>query len=355
MAEDFNEDELAQNLLSAGEITEEESRQGNLKRRLSYITVGFFSFLIGAAFFLPLDKMLQIGLQKVRAAGYPVTIAQSDLSLGGNFTFERVSYKLNGPSGLEQEFKIAYADGSVDLWKLAWKSQAVIEMLAGGVQIPYDKLILSGGNWEFSADIEQVELPAAQWKGPLGIKANDAMLRYDEYETLIKQAGIKGKFAGGSFTLEVSEVETTLARLIIQGNVQLGGARALNLRVVILPEPLFGEKYADLKELLTNFGYIQPDGKIELTITGTLNSPRVEPVSVLPGSNGGTQPSYNAPPAQEPPTGANSANPTRGGVASPGMPDVTGVPSRNRPTPQNRNTQIDRSRGVAPAEPTNGR
>lgn len=285
MEEEFNEDQLLDDsLLENGEVAGESGRS-KIWRRLSYVLVGALSFMIGSFLFLPLDKLFQYGLQKVREAGYPVSVEKADLTLGGKFMLERVSYNFTSPGGMQESMKAAYVDGSVGIKELALNGGAKLKFTAGGVRVPYDKLLLSGGTWELDGDITNVNKTQDQWDGPLLIKGSDIIVRYDEYETMIRQMELNGKFTGGSFHIDPSEINSTIAKLVIQGSVQTGGARSVNLHIVVLTEALFSEKYPELQGLLQAIGVMQPNGKIELRILGTVNNPRVEPVTVAPGSS----------------------------------------------------------------------
>jgi len=262
------------------------------------IFTGIFFFITGLIIFFPKDDIFQSILAKARFQGYPVYIDKTSISLTGNYEFERFSYDLKSSlTSNENQIKMAYMNGHLSFWSLLFDNTIDFEQTARGVFVPLDVATFSGGDWNFLANLENVKDGMDKISGKLNIGILNSMVKIplslpvvlpgigDSIQTNIRRGNLNGRLQTGALIFDISEIDSDLARVIIQGRILLNNQNQINLQVIIFPTQQFFELSPGIKELLENFGYLQKDGKIELMISGTPAKLQTRPVQVLGTNN----------------------------------------------------------------------
>lgn len=284
MEEEIQNDDL----LPEEGLLEAPGEQNDLKTRIlkwvSVFFLGLITFVFGLFLFFPLDTLSQVYLQQAAQKGVPLEVGESQISKSGSFNFTQISYTLPGAEPEKNSvIGAVYLEGEVSPVDFFMKDRLMLTGMMTGVQVVVGDALLSGGDWNFNVELDNfcdgMFLPEKgetsicdimKFTGEVKLTAKNVMVKYQQISSEILSLEIKGKVKNGSFNFDVSTLKSELADVILQGSIIFTGSGNANMGLVVIPgqSAYDHEQLGGMLELAKAQGYIQPDGKMEIRISG---------------------------------------------------------------------------------------
>ena len=269
-------------------LKESESWKTRLIRWVSVFLVGLVTFFVGLVRFLPVDNILKIGIQGAISGGAPLDVGSSTLTRGGDFSFERIRYSPGGSPEQENLISAIYIGGEISPWQFFMNDRLELTGMMNGVLVIVEGVQISGGTWNYSATLDgfcdnmlQSEngqfglgCDPMKWDGDISINATGVQVQYEgmnmEIRSEVKTLELKGKVKNGTISLDVSRIDSSLANIIVQGNIIITGNGNLNIGFNVMPteEAWAHETLGSMLQLGKGQQIVQSDGKIEARISG---------------------------------------------------------------------------------------
>ncbi|MDH5717744.1 MAG: hypothetical protein OEZ22_08900 [Spirochaetia bacterium] len=253
-------------------------------KKLGPLFAGIVSFLFGMLYFLPLDSIAEQGLNNINKTGTDISVSNIALTLGGNFNIENIEIPLDkGASEDINEIKVKDISGDISVLKFLFSDKLSLEAQINGLIFQMASLIIKGGAWDIESMLENVTKKQDLWLGEIRLNGSQVQASYKElpmigkeFETLFDKVYLDGILKDNIFQIKKALIEGADAKINITGNIKFTSQGAVNCMVTIMPAPALFERYKEdgIKELIQAMGYLQPDGSIQITLTGTLKNPR---------------------------------------------------------------------------------
>lgn len=271
--------------LSDIENSDEQNRQDSkrqLLRRISLFFVGLMVFILGFFFFLPLGQIAREALNRVSTPELSLQVGDIQLGVWGGFKFSELKLFTQTEDSL-LNINIPSISGQVSLLSLLVSSNLDLKTTIPGPQFTKGAIRLKGGLWEIQAAISGIRRVVNFMKGDISIAASSFIFYYDEPlpmldETLeipITAMKIEGKLDQGILRVQKGILESRLANVEISGSAGLYAASPIDINIVVHPSEELYQKYQDkgLREILTSFKILQPDGRMQFHLSGTFARP----------------------------------------------------------------------------------
>jgi len=245
------------------------------------VLILLLSFIAGFIYFFNFDVVVKYLVVK---EGIPLEIDKLNLHLSGKFDMERLKYGFRNRQGVTDQVKAEYVGGSVSPFSLLLSKKLVAEMNFKGIKVPFESGMISGGSWKIICLLKNVSKNIQQWEGEVTLMVENAMLQYSvmnvNYTAVIKTGKIKGQIKNSLLQLENSELLTDIARVTIGGNATINYPYNINVQLNLLPTDEFGNKYPDIKGMLS--ALLQKDPSLEINLTGTIDRLTPQIKNLLP-------------------------------------------------------------------------
>ncbi|RME91098.1 MAG: hypothetical protein D6767_05760 [Candidatus Hydrogenedentota bacterium] len=260
-------------------VTEEKK---SLFSRMLPFLLGFLFFVIFTFFFLPLSSIVES--QILSQVSPPNQIELSGLQVSYNGKVQIKSLSLYTP---KYELQLEESEAKFSPFALLFS-----KTLDGHAQAILSKLQFSTYSLKKSlvqirSKIHNVHKNTVLWEGQTqvqissgNIKAESVPFLGQDIEAKLNQIKLDFKMKKNSllFLPGKNFLDADLARIQLKGQINFI-SRSLNLDLVITPKETFYQKFAEfgIKEMLSSMHYLDPNGNITISITGTFQSPRINP------------------------------------------------------------------------------
>lgn len=265
------------------------SRQGTskLKNRIFRWGLGFVSFLFGLVAFLPVDDWGRMLLRRMAASGVPIDAEQVQLSLAGKMGMQKVSVTLPG-SGTALE--IDSLSSKIKLSELVFSSTVDLDLHLENINTANEFFEMRGGQYDIAAIVKDLDKNVEAMNGQFILIADSIMLSAnqeipflnDKLATRLSIKEFNAQIINGKLQLQKLSLVSNLFRLSGKGTVQLRGSKSINFDMQLFLNDAFFKRYeeAGIREILSGFQVLNPDGSINLKIGGNMERPTFEPVKV---------------------------------------------------------------------------
>ena len=262
------------------EVIESENRW----KRLGPISAGMFSFLLGIVYFLPIESLAREALKIINKSGVEIKAGDISLSLAGNIQLKEVEAPIDAKdSQKEKKVKIKDISGDISVLSFLFSDSLQFQTVISGLELAAHPVEIRGGFWEAETNIQDIKKKKDIWKGNLKITGSQVQVYYNEelpivekFATLLDKIILEGNLKDNTFYVTKAVLEGADLKAEITGNIRLMKQPVLNTLLTVTPSDSFYERYKEmgLKDMIQSMGFLNPEGKIEIDLTGNMNAPR---------------------------------------------------------------------------------
>lgn len=277
---------VPQDLLTTEVAAFELSKRQKIFLWLGFVLLFVVFFLIGLAWFFPLDRLALHFLNKDYVS-VSTTAEDAQLSLRGNFTIKNLAVESFSNPAISASLKnVAGKTSPLTLWRgKEGKTNFTIHNLQLKIPVLQSFIRIHGGTWQVKSRSSLNKKNLSLSRSQIQIVPENIFINYEDIVPFLNEK-IQLLITNGSLDLLVenqvlivasSQIFSDLFEADINGRIPMQG-ESMSLSMILKPTDLFFNKYSamGIDQILRSMNILKDDGKIYIQLSGSLTSPQVQ-------------------------------------------------------------------------------